>query len=105
MEGYYELWRYGERAVKGCGRAGNIRTLTHCMTRMRFVLKNESAVSDETVKAIPGVLGVARKGGQYQVIIGNDVTQCYQEFVKLGSFGQNGEEPTENKKNFLSKVS
>lgn len=92
---------YGETAkelLKAVGGPENIRTLTHCMTRMRFVLKNESAVSDETVKAIPGVLGAARKGGQYQVIIGNDVTQCYQEFMKLGSFGQNGEEPTENKK-------
>lgn len=92
---------YGDTAkelLKAVGGPENIRTLTHCMTRMRFVLKNESAVSDKTVKAIPGVLGVARKGGQYQVIIGNDVTQCYQEFMKLGNFGQNGEEPTENKK-------
>lgn len=75
--------------LKLLGNEGNIKTVTHCMTRMRFVLYDENIVEDEKVKAIPGVLGVARQSGQYQVIIGNEVTACYDEFMKLGGFSTN----------------
>ena len=65
----------------------NIKTVTHCMTRLRFVLKEESQVDDGKIKAVKGVMGIARKGGQYQVIIGNDVSVCFAEFSKLSDFG------------------
>ncbi|EHI99163.1 PTS system, beta-glucoside-specific IIABC subunit [Clostridium sp. DL-VIII] len=64
----------------------NIISVTHCMTRLRFVLKNEEMVSDDQIKAIKGVAGVMKKAGQYQIIIGNDVAKCYQELLKLGNF-------------------
>ena len=49
----------------------NVAQVTHCMTRLRFNLKDESkAVPDDEMKAVKGVLGVVRSGGQYQVIIG-----------------------------------
>ena len=76
-----------EALLKALGNEENIKTVTHCMTRMRFVLYDETIPKDETVKSIPGVLGVARQSGQYQVIIGNDVPICYREFMKLGAFG------------------
>lgn len=63
--------------------ASNIKSLTHCMTRLRFTLVDDKHIQDEEVKAIDGVLGVVRKGGQYQVIIGNDVALCYEEVLKL----------------------
>lgn len=63
--------------------ASNIKSLTHCMTRLRFTLVDDKPIQDEEVKAIDGVLGVVRKGGQYQVIIGNDVALCYEEVLKL----------------------
>lgn len=65
----------------------NIVSVTHCMTRLRFILKDESMVNDDQVKAIKGVAGVMKKAGQYQIIIGNDVAKCYQELLKLGKFG------------------
>lgn len=68
----------------------NIISATHCMTRLRFVLKDEKSVSDEQIKAIPGVVGVMRKGGQYQIIIGNEVAKCYKELCKLGNFSDEG---------------
>ncbi len=68
------------------GGAGNVRTVSHCMTRLRFVLANDSNVNDEKVKAIPGVLGIMKKGGQYQIIIGNNVSSCYKEVEKLGKW-------------------
>lgn len=93
---------YGDTAaslLKEIGGEKNIVSVTHCQTRMRFVLKNESAVKDDAVKAIAGVIGVARKGGQYQVIIGTEVADCYGEFVKLGNFdsGQGTEEKKEKR--------
>lgn len=87
-----------QKLLEAVGGESNIKTVTHCMTRMRFVLQDDTDIDDEMVKNIPGVLGVARQGGQYQVIIGNEVTQCYDEFMKLGSFGQGGAEPEEKKK-------
>lgn len=62
----------------------NVNSALHCMTRLRFTLKDESVVNDDTVKNIPGVLGVAKTGGQYQVIIGTNVPEVYNEVVKLG---------------------
>lgn len=64
----------------------NVASATHCMTRLRLVLKDESGVDDEKIKSIPGVVGVMRKSGQYQIIIGNNVAKCFAEFNKLGNF-------------------
>lgn len=72
----------------------NVQSVTHCMTRLRFVLRNESSVEDVQVKEVPGVMGVMRKGGQYQVIMGNDVASYYKELEKLGHFSNQA--PTEN---------
>lgn len=74
--------------VENLGGIENIASVTHCMTRLRFVLKDEGAANESAVKAIDGVLGVVRQGGQFQVIIGNHVGTAYQEVLKLGSFGE-----------------
>lgn len=72
------------------GGENNIVSVNHCMTRLRLTLKDESLVNDEQVKAIKGVVGVMRKAGQYQIVIGNEVAKCYKEFLKLGNFGDGG---------------
>lgn len=76
----------------------NIKTVTHCMTRLRFIVKDENKINDEEIKKIKGVMGVMRKGGQYQIIIGNEVGKCYQEIQKIGGFSSTTEEVTEKKK-------
>lgn len=84
---------YSTTAKQLLGKLGgeqNIDSVTHCMTRLRFVLKDEAGIHDDQIKAIPGVVGVMRKGGQYQVIIGNEVSKCYKEIMKLGSFSDEG---------------
>ena len=60
------------------GGKDNITAVSHCMTRLRFNLKDESLPDDEKVKAIKGVMGVARSGGLYQVIIGTNVDKVCQ---------------------------
>lgn len=72
------------------GGESNIVSVNHCMTRLRLTLKDESLVSDEQVKAIKGVVGVMKKAGQYQIVIGNEVAKCHKEFLKLGNFGDGG---------------
>ena len=75
-----------ECLIQELGGKENVETVTHCVTRLRFVLKDESVVDDEKVKKIKGVLGIMKKGGQYQVIIGSEVATCYKEVIKIGGF-------------------
>lgn len=63
-----------EAVVAAVGGAENIVSVTNCMTRLRFVLKDDAVPSGEEVKAIDGVKGVMNQGGQYQVIIGTHVS-------------------------------
>ena len=64
----------------------NVSSVTHCMTRLRFILKDAGVPKDDEVKKIKGVIGVAKAGGQYQVIIGQNVAKVYDEVCKLGGF-------------------
>ena len=75
-----------EQIIRELGGKENIASATHCVTRLRFVLNDESIVDDEKVKNIKGVLGVMKKGGQYQVIIGSEVATCFKEIAKIGGF-------------------
>lgn len=68
------------------GGEANVVNVSHCMTRLRLTLKDESLVNDDEVKAIQGVVGVMKKAGQYQVVIGNEVAKCYKAFLQHGHF-------------------
>ncbi len=76
--------------LEAVGGVSNVESATNCMTRLRLVLKDESIVNDDAVKAIKGVKGVMKQGGQYQIIIGNEVANLFKEFAKLGNFGEDG---------------
>ncbi|MCB2862086.1 beta-glucoside-specific PTS transporter subunit IIABC [Streptococcus suis] len=72
--------------LEAIGGEKNVLRATHCVTRLRLELKDENIVSDERVKSISGVLGIMKKNGQYQIILGNDVANYYKEFTALGKF-------------------
>ncbi|HEL1564207.1 TPA: PTS glucose transporter subunit IIA [Streptococcus suis] len=72
--------------LEAVGGEKNVLRATHCVTRLRLELKDENDVSDERVKSISGVLGIMKKNGQYQIILGNDVANYYKEFTALGKF-------------------
>ena len=61
----------------------NISAVTHCMTRMRFVLVDESKANVPAIEELPAAKGTFTQAGQFQVIIGNDVADFYQEFTKV----------------------
>lgn len=68
--------------IEKVGGKSNINSVTHCVTRLRFELKDESIVNDEEVKKIDKVLGIVKAGGQYQIVIGNKVKEVYKEVEK-----------------------
>ena len=64
----------------------NVDKVLHCATRLRFTLKDVDKADTDALKKTKGVLSVINAGGQYQVVIGPDVPQVYQEVVALGNF-------------------
>ena len=63
--------------VENIGGKENIASLTHCITRVRFKLKDNSKASAEAVKKVDGVINVIEQGGQFQVVIGNEVEDVF----------------------------
>ncbi|HAZ1239617.1 TPA: PTS transporter subunit EIIC [Enterococcus faecium] len=83
-----EMGKYQELArkiVENVGGKENINGLTHCITRLRFKLKNEEKANDEILKNMDGIVTVMRAGGQYQVVIGNHVPVVFEEVIKAGN--------------------
>lgn len=65
------------------GGKDNVNSLTHCITRLRFKLKDESIAQDEALKNLEGVVTVMKSAGQYQVVIGNQVQDVYEQLAPL----------------------
>ena len=65
------------------GGKDNVNSLTHCITRLRFNLKDESIAQDEALKNLEGVVTVMKSAGQYQVVIGNQVQDVYEQLAPL----------------------
>lgn len=82
--GKYEL--LAKDIIKNVGGKDNIASLLHCVTRLRFNLKDESLAKDEVLKGMDGVIAVMHSAGQYQVVIGNHVPQVYKEVCKIANF-------------------
>ncbi|EEJ73448.1 phosphotransferase system, EIIB [Ligilactobacillus salivarius DSM 20555 = ATCC 11741] len=76
MEKYTNL---AKDIVTNVGGKENIISLKHCITRLRFKLKDESIANDDILNNMDGVVTVMKAGGQYQVVIGNHVTQVFDE--------------------------
>ncbi|MCH4008594.1 glucose PTS transporter subunit IIA [Companilactobacillus sp.] len=86
--------------VKNIGGAENVDSVIHCITRVRFYLKDDKKANDDVIKNLNGVLDVARAGGQYQVVIGPKVEEAFDAVVNvLGpGFGGEGAKPAEEKR-------
>ena len=69
--------------LDGVGGKENVSGLTHCFTRLRFVLKDESKASTDKVSSIEGVIQVVEASGQFQVVLGNKVEAIYDEIMPL----------------------
>ncbi len=98
-----------ESVIENVGGADNIRSITHCVTRLRFVLNDEGKAVDADLKAVKGVIDVIHGNGQYQVVIGTDVEDAYDACVaQLGAGFGGGEvaaDPGQDDRNLLEKFS
>lgn len=74
------------------GGEGNVVQVSHCATRLRLVLKDSSNARTDEIKNLPGVITVVEAGGQYQVVIGNDVPILYEELGKISKLTSGGGE-------------
>ena len=76
--------RFQEDAIKLVELIGrdNIISATHCITRLRLVLKDDKSLDVKAIEKIPSVQGTFRAGGQFQIIIGTDVPKFFQFFIK-----------------------
>lgn len=93
-----------EEILERVGGAVNISNCTHCMTRLRFTLKDTSLVKEKEIEQLEGVLGIKNAGGQFQVIIGKDVNDVYDCVCRIANIKTTeldmteGEEAGEKKK-------
>ena len=72
-----------EKLLEYVGGKENIAAVTHCATRMRFVLNDQSKANEKAIEEIPSVKGMFTNAGQFQVIIGNDVSTFYNDFTDV----------------------
>ena len=74
------------KIIEGVGGKDNVIDVSHCITRLRFRLKDESKADTAALKATKGVLDVIQAAGQYQVVIGATVEAVYADLVQVGGF-------------------
>lgn len=72
--------------IQQVGGKENVNSVVHCITRLRFKLKDESKANTEALKNMDAVVTVMKSGGQYQVVIGNHVPDVYKAVVEVGGF-------------------
>lgn len=95
--GKYEM--LAKDIVKNVGGKENIISLVHCVTRLRFNLKDESKANDNVIKSMDGVVTLRKSAGQYQVVIGNHVPEVFADVcVVAGIQANSNTQPVEKKK-------
>ena len=85
----------GQKILEAVGGKENVQNLTHCATRLRFTLADDSKADDEAVQAIDGVVSLAKSGGQYQVVVGSDVPNVYRALEGLLDLDEVSKESSE----------
>lgn len=101
MGKYREL---AEKIVANVGGKENINSLTHCITRLRFKLKDESIAKDDVLKNMDGVVTVMKSGGQYQVVIGNHVPDVYADVISVAGISEDAEVEGSNDTNIFNRL-
>jgi PTS system beta-glucosides-specific IIC component len=100
---YEELAR---NILNNVGGEQNVKSVIHCATRLRFKLKDREKANKEKIEKIKGVIAVMESGGQFQVVIGNTVSDVYKALGKISNLinaSENSQEDTSNAGNVFSK--
>jgi PTS system beta-glucosides-specific IIC component len=83
----YDWTASARRLLKGVGGEQNVINMTHCATRIRLQLKDESKVDEAALRADPKVITTVSAGGQYQIVVGNDVPLLYDAIIGISNIG------------------
>ena len=77
--------------LENVGGKSNIKDVSHCFTRLRLVLKDDSLAKKDVVEHIEGVIQVVEAGGQFQVVLGAKVTKVYDQILPMIGIEGSGE--------------
>ncbi|MDR0922235.1 MAG: beta-glucoside-specific PTS transporter subunit IIABC [Lactobacillales bacterium] len=96
---------FASKIIELVGGEKNILSLTHCVTRLRFVLKNNQLVDEQKLSNLDGVMGIQKQAGQFQVIIGSKVKKVYHEVMNLlPNQSEKEEVKSQEKVNIFSRI-
>lgn len=90
--------------VELVGGEDNVKSVTHCITRLRFTLHNEKKAQTEKLNQTEGVISVVQAAGQYQIVIGNRVTDVYDALPKVSNIQLGGEVEAEAGGNIVNRA-
>lgn len=94
----------GRNVLQQVGGKENVVSLTHCATRLRFELKDKKKADTKALEKTPGVISVVDSGGQYQVVIGNEVQTAFKEIQKeVGTSVKKGPS-SDNQESIISRL-
>lgn len=88
------------------GGKGNVSKLTHCATRLRMEFNDDSKVEAKAIEALPGVISVVERGGQFQIVVGNNVQQTFRTLQKeMGDLsGRQSEKKSQARGGVISQI-
>ncbi|MCB5954931.1 beta-glucoside-specific PTS transporter subunit IIABC [Enterococcus sp. CWB-B31] len=92
-----------QKILEGVGGKENINDVFHCATRLRFRLKNEDMASTSELKKMSEIIQIVRSGGQYQIVIGNEVSTVYESLLDVMGGNVAGDETTGEKQGLVAK--
>lgn len=93
---------FGKQIIELVGGKDNIEAVVHCMTRLRFTLKNRDLADAEAIKAMDSVIDVVSNKVSFQIIIGTEVAEIHPEIMHLLGFESN--EETKTNKNIVKRI-
>ncbi len=93
-----------EKILEKIGGNENVTGLTHCATRLRFNLADETRADIDAIKKIDGVVGVVNSGGQFQVIIGSEVPKVYAHFSEIDNLDEGKKAKTVGDQKIIDKI-
>ena len=97
-----DIHKVAKSILEHVGGSENIKDVSHCFTRLRFVLKDDSKADKQTVERLEGVIQVVISGGQFQVVLGSKVNQVYEALLPL--LPENGASGGKGKGNIANSV-
>ena len=96
--------KLAKEILENVGGKNNIKDVTHCFTRLRFILKDESKAEKDIINHLEGVIQVVVSGGQFQVVLGSKVTKVYDALLPMVDLDENARVESEEKGNLFNRI-